>query len=74
VDLDQQRTWPSDCLKPGEMPAWFKKTSRQRFKNDSKSVLIPLDPLGCSSSPLPDNLNSDYDPNPWIIGLLFPSS
>jgi len=44
MDSAQQKTWPSDYSKPGEMPAWLKQTSGQCFKNDFKFALIPLDP------------------------------
>ena len=74
VDLAQQKTWPSDYWKLGEMPAGLKRMSSQRFRKDLKSALILLDPQGCSSPPLPDTFSSDYGPNPWISGLLFPSS
>jgi len=39
------KTWPSDYWKLGEMPVCLKLTSLKRFKNDSKSALILLDPL-----------------------------
>jgi hypothetical protein len=51
VDLAQQRTWPPDYWKLGEMPPWLNQTLRQRFKKDSKFALILLHPLAAPVLP-----------------------
>jgi hypothetical protein len=79
VDLAQQKTRPSDYWRLGEMPPWLNQTLRRSFKNDSKSVLILLDPLGApvasriTPTPIPIRSQSTHRP-PLVpfLGWLLP--